>query len=260
MSERTERYLVPPNRDLVQSVREALALAKRLYREISCEGPICLVVPSRQNLRHTALEAGLGKRAMKALLADKVAMLEGIECQLQTTATISYEDLGHVAVAFYARQDMLDELDDLWEARVIIAVPDKMDKIAQWIRTWNPTSPGQEPVDPDPLIKNPVLEEALRNITERINLTTGLGHPLDESYTMGLLKLLGQNGLLEDPADIRAWAIRNRWSPDDASHLARIARECRLGKPLRGGQEWGFNKNTIIRLREKALQRGTADQ
>jgi hypothetical protein len=47
-----------------------------------------------------------------------------------------------------------------------------LDEVIEWRRTWNPHVPGEPSAIPEVLIENPVVEEALKNLTNFVNLST----------------------------------------------------------------------------------------
>ena len=69
----------------------------------------------------------------------------------------------------------------------------------------------------------PLLEEALKSLTSRVNLSTGLGHLNDECAAKEIFKLLHKEGVPLLASDITAWAQANKWRPKDAEKLGDLA-------------------------------------
>lgn len=69
----------------------------------------------------------------------------------------------------------------------------------------------------------PVLEEALKSLTNRINLSTGLAHPLDSDSAKEMFKLLRDKAVTLTKSDVSEWAINNGWSSRHASDLGELA-------------------------------------
>jgi len=252
MSQGVLRCVVPPDHQRAgEYIKTALVLASEVYKKLGCSGEVILVIPKKE--RYSAVETALGKQAMDILLKKGVVGLQGIcDLRLESVQTIRSVWKANVVVAVFAYQQMLDEIDRLNDLRAIVVAPDLMEDISYWTRTWNPSILGQESSQPEKLIENPIFEEALKMITEKINLSTGLSHPRDHDFTVGLLRYLKKYMILEKPSSVRAWAVRNGWSPDHANDLASIVRSLAEGRRIRGGKDFHFDKSTLKMLRDRA--------
>ena len=69
---------------------------------------------------------------------------------------------------------------------------------------------------------NPLTEYALRTITGRVNLSTGLTHPDDYSSTRELLLRLRQAGESLDVEEVVRWAEMHGWQPRFARQLGKL--------------------------------------
>ncbi|ENM4049380.1 DUF1889 family protein [Vibrio cholerae] len=78
----------------------------------------------------------------------------------------------------------------------------------------------------DMSIEKAVVEQ----ISKRVNVSTGLAHPLDESAAKELLKEMYARGYSFDSAEIISQAIANNWSSSDAKDLANVAEKISSGK------------------------------
>lgn len=58
---------------------------------------------------------------------------------------------------------------------------------------------------------SPLVTEALKSLTARVNLATGILHYSDESAAKEIFKLLHKEGELLVASDIATWAIANGW-------------------------------------------------
>ncbi|OMQ23713.1 DUF1889 family protein [Serratia oryzae] len=68
-----------------------------------------------------------------------------------------------------------------------------------------------------------VLEVALKKLTARINLSTGLLHPQDESFAKELFKFLHKEKVPLHGDEITSWAITNGWEHKYAKELGDLA-------------------------------------
>lgn len=75
---------------------------------------------------------------------------------------------------------------------------------------------------------SPLVLEALKCLNSRINVSTGLKHPIDESAAKELFKLLSKEGEELVASVVTAWAICNGWQAADAKLLGDLAEK--IGK------------------------------
>lgn len=76
---------------------------------------------------------------------------------------------------------------------------------------------------------NLIVEEALKSLSNRVNVSTGLAHPLDSDSAKELFKILKENGHRLQKAEIIVWAMQNGWASRHASELGE------LGERIGGG-------------------------
>lgn len=147
---------------------------------------------------------------------------------------------------------MLNLIDNIKNSPALVIVPCGMDAdIEKWKKTWNPQIPGQQQTTPEELIDNYVIEEALKTLTNTVNLSTGLSHPRDKDKAVELFHILIENNELYDPDSIRAWALRNGWMPSGADQLKNVAQAILDGKRLRRSDIPVWRKDLIEFLRKK---------
>jgi hypothetical protein len=99
---------------------------------------------------------------------------------------------------------------------------------------------------------SPLVLEALKSLTNRVNLSTGLSHYSDESSAKEIFKLLYKEGESLLASEITPWAMANGWRTKDAQLLGELAEK--IG---RGGRVVVRNKNQwrddiISQLRERS--------
>lgn len=68
-----------------------------------------------------------------------------------------------------------------------------------------------------------ILVEALKKLSNRINLSTGLLHPSDECFAKELFKFLKEEGVALNSNEIASWAVANKWSDKHATDLGSLA-------------------------------------
>lgn len=252
MANETKRYLIPANGSEVESIETALALLRRICGNLRTPKDAILLIPTKRNIQGTTLETALGTRIAKALLRGELVKLPGGgNLRLETQRTFRGLWGSDIIIGVYARKQMLNQIDGEKSAATVIIVPWIMDDVVEWIRTWNPQVLGEAPVTPEVLIENPVVEEALKMLTHRVNLSTGLLHSSDKAAAVQLFRILYENNELFDPDSIRAWALRNGWTPEGADELRYVAQAILDRRPIRAGRYPHWRPGIIDLLRER---------
>lgn len=101
---------------------------------------------------------------------------------------------------------------------------------------------------------SPLVLEALKSLTNRVNLATGLAHYSDESAAKEMFKLLHEEGEILAGADITQWAVANGWRAKDAQALGQLAEKIGQGGRVvvRNKNQW--REDIISQLKARAGQ------
>lgn len=253
MVKKIQRYLIPANGPEVEPIENGLALLAKLCENLESPTNAILLIPTKGNIQGTTLETALGTNISKALLKGELVRLPGDgNLRLETERTFRDSWTSDIIFGVYVNKKMLDQIDRAKNSAAVIVVPYIMEEVVEWRRTWNPQVLGESQVPLEILIENPVVEEALKMLTGIVNLSTGLLHPSDKAAAVELFRLLYKNQELCDPDSIRAWALRNDWTPKGADQLKGVAQAILDRKPIRGGQYPHWSPNIIEVLRERA--------
>lgn len=70
---------------------------------------------------------------------------------------------------------------------------------------------------------SPLVIEALKSLSARVNVSTGLTHPIDESAAKELFKMLHKEAEQLPGSDVTMWAVSNGWQDEDARKLGELA-------------------------------------
>lgn len=99
---------------------------------------------------------------------------------------------------------------------------------------------------------SPLVLEALKSLTSRVNLTTGLSNYSDESSAKEIFKLLYKEGERLIGSEITLWAIENRWKTKDAQQLGNLAEKIGHGGRVvvRNKNQW--SEDIILQLKTSA--------
>lgn len=253
MSNVIQRYLVSAEGPEVEPIEKGFALLCQLLKKEDTPSEAILLVPAKRSMEGTTLETALGTNLAKALLKQGLVKLEGFgNLKLETQQTFRGLSAPAIVMGVYVTKKMLDQIDNKRTISSVVVIPWSMDEVDEWRRTWTPIIVGQAPAAPDKLIKDPLVEEALKTLTDRINLGTGLLHPSDKKAAVQLLRLLQQEGKKFDPASMRAWAVRNGWTPQGADQLKEVADGILLRKRFRVGDSPAWSNDIIDQLKQRA--------
>lgn len=256
MASDVSRYVVPPNFGDDGSINEALRIIKKDYLMKGRSKEVTLLIPTKEELEGTGIDASLGEAVCKKLNnGDKVAIdviMEGeIILQCKTMRTFKPNLSDKTILCIYPRENMLDLVDSVKKLEVAVVVPEwELEEIKVWLKTWNPIISGREHSEPSKLIDNPVVEEAMERLTKRINLSTGLSNPRDKGATVELLRKLRSKKEYFDPDSLKAWALNNNWTPKGAEELRFYAQAIIDKKPVHGNKD-SWESNIISEIRKK---------
>lgn len=196
-----------------------------------------LAVPVKRNLEGTISKV-IGDRIARQLASGKAVPVEqsssGVGLITQRTRLTGWP--GGPVLAAYPTKDFLDMLDDMYGITEILVVPWRLAEIQYWIDTWGPQELGAARA-PQPIsIENPVMVEALKTLTQTVNLSTGVSRPSDRQAAIDLFQRLREAGEQFNPLEVRAWLVsQGGWSPQDADQVKSIAERVLAGEPVRGG-------------------------
>jgi hypothetical protein len=92
---------------------------------------------------------------------------------------------------------------------------------------------------------SPLVEETLKSINSRTNISTGLSHPNDMNAAKKMFFRLHEAGEILLASEIQSFAESTGWSTKDAEELGSLAQQIGMGKAPRvsGGSWW---KDDII--------------
>jgi hypothetical protein len=218
------RYIVKRSSDQIRNAfQRILKLCKD--QEIA---QVTLVVPKKGGWEHTIVAEFLGQAVVKALLKGQpVRLTDGVRMTLESGQTFRPSAGQGLLVGAHVSIKDMNKLDDSWSAQAIMYLPWSDAEGQEWQATWNPQTVGAKTQDTPTSSLAKAVEEALHQLTQAINLGTGLGHPSDKKQAERTIDKIRADGHLFDPAEIRRWAQRNGWGSNAAADLEAVARKRR---------------------------------
>jgi hypothetical protein len=160
----------------------------------------------------------------------------------ETSKTLGrFPRLAPVTIAFWPVSQDLERLDAVRGLKALVVVPWLEDDVATWIQARCALDLlGQRSTPPTPGIADPVVGAAMRSLTSRVNLSSGLVHPRDKAAAVQALQILKRNGHRYAPQELQAWAMANGWDGRGARQLSEYAAGVLAGKAYRtGAAAWG---------------------
>jgi len=233
-----KRYYVHAEGPDEDAMRLAFAWLLESVKRSQTAVTALLAIPVKDNLRGIITKV-IGDKVARHLASGRAVPIEQSASDIllitQRAKPIGWR--GGPVLAAYPTKELLDMLDDLYGVTEMVVVPWRLAEVQYWVETWAPQElRGLVPVTPTIHVRNPVVVEALRTLTETVNLSTGISHPSDRQATIDLFHRLKQAGEQFDPLEVRAWLVsQGGWSPQHANEVKAVAQSVIAGKRLKGG-------------------------
>lgn len=232
-----------------QAIIKGFAWLLELAKSDTSKSSALLAVPAQFTLRGD-ISSVIGDKAVSSLTKGHAFTLNSfVKVSLLTERIALYSWNGPI-LAIYPTKKLLDKIDSLTGVTDVLVIPWTLQEVQYWIDTWAATELGSAPEARKPF-SDPLVEAALDALTNRVNLSTGILHPLDRAAAIDLFRILRDNGIPYDPNEIRAWLVsQGGWKPSDADDVKRVAEAILARKALRGQRPaWSDNILEILRGR-----------
>lgn len=233
------------------AIRTALLWLSDAIRRAGHEG--LLIVPALRGVEHGALSDVMGAQATAELKKHRrVGLDKGVTMALATWATLPTVWAGPI-LALHPDRATLDKIDAILQPPELLVVPWIPGEIGDWIATWGATDleSGKSHAQSG---LSPVIEEALRTLTNRVNISTGILHPSDRSAAIDLFKRLRAARFELEPEKIRQWLVRHNWRPKDAEAVKKLVQAIVDRRRIRGGSR-AWADDIIDRLKSRVADR-----
>lgn len=164
---------------------------------------------------------------------NKPKVLIKIESTITYQRSPGYSD---VVIAFGTRTKELCELEDIHSVKYIISIPWVKSETEEWIKSRNAINAETGEKN---LIKLPSLIVciALQQLTNSINLSTGISYPTDNETAKKYIRALYKYE--EEPLkglDVEAYLVNNlNWKSQDAKQVRDLVDRLNNGRNFQGG-------------------------
>jgi hypothetical protein len=105
------------------------------------------------------------------------------------------------------------------------------------------------------VVSNPVVAKALEWLTGSVNVGTGLSHPDDRSSAIHMFRMLRDGGEAYVPDEVRVWAVRHGWTPEDARELAAIGQKILDHRALQADASGAWRSDALDQIRREVAER-----
>jgi len=256
--ERSSMYIRFQLGERHQAIVEGLAWLMQLAKSDASRSSALLAIPSLLNLRGD-ISSVIGNKAVTAFNKGQTVMLSNlVRLSLLAEGKVLYSWNGPV-LAVYPTKRLLDRIDNLPGVTDVLVIPWTIQGVQYWIDTWGAIELGSaSQVAARKPFSNPVVEAALEALAERVNLSTGILHPLDRTGAIDLFRILPDKGIPYDPQEIGAWLVSHGgWRPSYADDVRKVAEAILARKALRGQRRvWSDDILEILEQRTRRKRGG----
>lgn len=136
-------------------------------------------------------------------------------------------------VLLWPDAQLLRKIDDSIGNATAVGVLTWLPKdVEQWVAARNAIDvlSGATPPNDAAEIGDPIVLGAMRSLTNSVNLSTGITHPMDWDQAVNTFRLFRKRRIPWEPDQIERWAMANGWHSEDAHELRGVAAAYHEGK------------------------------
>ena len=193
----------------------------------------------------------LGDDVVKYLIKNGSVSYGDILITLVTRRKKIFDGGGKPMLVIYPNREYLDELDSISNISSLMVVPWIMDDVSEWVKIRGAIDIRLNYMHQPSSNLNPVVAEALKDITSLVNVHTGVIHPLDKATVVHAFRKLRKAGESYHRLEVKSWLVQNGWRNDYAEEVADIAERIQQGRRVRGGRD-PFKRNIVKTWRARA--------
>lgn len=188
--------------------------------------------------------------APKKLKKGIVISEAGLLGKFESLNTYVAED-GDILVTLGLDSDDVLTLEDNSETVAIVAYPWSKGGVEKWARISGAIEIRSGSSATSISLPDCIVQAALTELTESINMATGISHPSDEEEAKTFIRALHGKGYRLVEVEIETFLIQNLgWEKQHANELLDIVRKINSGKTFHGGEKTG-HKSYIDRWKKE---------
>lgn len=184
---------------------------------------IVIYSPAKNSFFDGITSNAFSKEFIKDLDTKGSCTIKDITFHLKTPKTINSIHSVDMIIAIYVGGNDLDKIENIRFCQSISYISWLIEEAERWDKIWSPTILGGATIHTLPLELPKAVTDELERLTGRINLSTGLAHPLDKRAATEVFKRLKSQKVIVEHGDIKSWAMQNNWSERHAEQLEKMA-------------------------------------
>lgn len=184
---------------------------------------IIIYSPTKNSFLDGITSNAFSKEFIKALDKKGSYTIKDITFHLKTSKTINSTHSADMIIAIYVGENDLDKIENIRICQSVSYISWLTEEAKRWDKIWSPAILGGSPIHTSPLELPKDVTDELERLTKRINLSTGLAHPLDKKTATEAFERLKSQKIIVAHGDIKSWAMQNNWSARHAEQLEKMA-------------------------------------
>jgi hypothetical protein len=230
-------YHLPAPEDMDRD--EALEHAWRWLHERSSRDRL-VIVPVRDSVGHSPVLLQIASRVQTETARTFWKAAHGLR--------------GAAVLVVWPSKETLQELQE-WQPAEVLVVPWRVEESDAWLQAHSSTPLLGGPALDKPTISDPVVLEAMKDVTSFVSLHNNLVTYDDRDYAIQVLQALVRARRSVNPDELYEWALANGWTGKGADRLQVLAGEVLIGKRHRiHGSSPSLGRDAIRWWEEKAGQ------
>lgn len=247
-----QRFYVDTEGNDDEAYREAMQLAAEIANANSEIKSVVILI-------HTKSNTGWFGRLFGTHIVSKLfkgVKFENCDAQFKFETVKTYKEArpnSEIVITCGLDSKEVLDIEDFNSINAIIAIPWLKTDLKKWIQTWNPIEIRGKQLTDDTSYLEPscIVKVALKELTESINMSTGIRHPSDEDLAKTFILALHKYEPSIDKDIIGAYLLKELgWSTEYAKDVEKLVETLNSGKYFKGGNRVGLKQYYIIWSKE----------
>ena len=146
-----------------------------------------------------------------------------------------------IVVAFGLRSEELHKYDDFESVVGIIAHQWSEDSIKDWAKSWGAIDLKTNTKIQKTALPDKVIQRAFTDLTNSINMTTGITHPMDNEQCKTYIRALNKYNYKMNSNEIFSFLTTELgWESDNANEVIKLIDKVNSGGYFKGGTKTGL--------------------
>jgi hypothetical protein len=216
-----------------KSLNKAIELAK----EFDDIDEITILIHKKSNTGY--LERTLGNDKITGLFNGQfIAFDGGPRVKVETTRTINDDNKKRILLSFGLTSEELFKYDKFYSVAAIVGHQWLENGLKDWAESWG----AEEVITGTKPRKKELLDQVVKNafddLSESINMKTGILHPMDEEQCKTYLRSLYKYGYHLNEKNVFSYLVTEKgWESDYANDVIKLISKLNSGGHFKGGSK-----------------------